>query len=122
MPSLLEIFGEQESYRLPDAIMAALLAGDQEKIAATAELFAENSLRDYFQSDAGDRSKLKQDFTPDCICDLVARLMKPGTVLDMCAGTGSLTEAAIAREIQLVEAQIEREKQAKKWYLAKMFV
>lgn len=31
-------------------------------------------------------------------------------------------QAAIAREIQLVEAQIEREKQAKKWYLAKMFV
>nr|DAP49424.1 MAG TPA: hypothetical protein [Caudoviricetes sp.] len=31
-------------------------------------------------------------------------------------------QTAIAREIQLVEAQIEREKQAKKWYLAKMFV
>ena len=31
-------------------------------------------------------------------------------------------QAAITREIQLVEAQIEREKQAKKWYLAKMFV
>lgn len=31
-------------------------------------------------------------------------------------------QAAIAREIWLVEAQIEREKQAKKWYLAKMFV
>lgn len=98
MPSLLEIFGEQESYRLPDAIMAALLAGDREKLVAVAELFAENSLRDYFQSDAGDRSKLKQDFTPDCICDLVAKLMKPGTVLDMCAGTGSLTEAAVKHE------------------------
>ena len=75
MPSLLEIFGEQESYRLPDAIMAALLAGDREKLADAAELFAENSLRDYFQSDAGDRSKLKQDFTPDCICDLVMALV-----------------------------------------------
>lgn len=31
-------------------------------------------------------------------------------------------QAAITREIQLVEAQIEREKQAKKWYLAKLFV
>ena len=51
-------------------------------------------LRDYYQSDAGDRGKLKQDFTPDCVCEIVSRLMVSGDCLDMCAGTGSLGKAA----------------------------
>ena len=50
-------------------------------------------LRDYYQSEQGDRKSLKQDFTPDCICEIVASLAKDGTCLDMCAGTGALAKA-----------------------------
>ena len=51
-------------------------------------------IRDVFQEEQGDRKTLKQDFTPDCICSLVAKLMKSGNCLDMCSGTGALSKAA----------------------------
>lgn len=88
-----EVFGAKESYQLPGLIMTALLGHDTEKIKAAAGIVSDMS--DYFQSDAGDRKNLKQDFTPDCVCRLVAGLMKPGNFIDMCAGTGGLTQAAI---------------------------
>ena len=93
---LLEIFGVSESYKLPNKIMSLLLSGDA--YGKLREIKAEgiSNLRDYYQSEQGDRKNLKQDFTPDDICNIVSGLMKPGTVLDMCAGTGALSAAAYA--------------------------
>ena len=93
---LLEIFGVSESYKLPDAIMACLLSGDASEKLAEIKAAGISSLRDYYQNEQGDRKNLKQDFTPDDICQIVAGLMRDGNVLDMCAGTGALSSAAYA--------------------------
>lgn len=96
--TLNEIFGAKESYQLPDKIMKALLSEDAETYIKAVRDSGVTDLRDYYQSDAGDRKNLKQDFTPDCICDLVSRLMLPGDCLDMCSGTGSLGKAAFKND------------------------
>lgn len=47
---------------------------------------------DYFQEEQGDRKALKQDFTPQCVADITARLAPEQTrIADICAGTGGLT-------------------------------
>ena len=46
---------------------------------------------DYFQNEQGDREALKQDFTPNCICEIISKLEEPTeTVTDICSGTGGL--------------------------------
>lgn len=94
MKSLMDIFQINEGYKLPEKIMAALLSDEAEFVIREVK---ENGcdIRDEFQQEQGDRKKLKQDFTPDCICNMVAKLMKKGNVLDMCSGTGTLTKAAV---------------------------
>lgn len=93
--SLLSVFRVTESYKLPDKIMEALLSDRAEKIVSQLKSSFSGNIRDTFQEDHGDRKGLKQDFTPDCICRLVARLMIPeGDMLDMCSGTGALSSAA----------------------------
>ncbi len=110
-----EIFGIKESYKLPDKIMElifqdpdylyeSLKSEDMELIFQDPDYLYESLksedmrvdfFRDYFQDEQGDRNALKQDFTPDSICEIVARIVKehghPQTIADMCAGTGSLT-------------------------------
>lgn len=93
--NLLEIFGAKESFELPGLIMRAALSDDFGAALKKIRAAGINDLRDFYQSDAGDRGRLKQDFTPDCVCDLVAKLMKPGEALDMCSGTGALSKAAV---------------------------
>jgi type I restriction enzyme M protein len=102
--TLNEIFGAKESYQLPDKIMHALLSDNAVEYINAVRGSGYTDLRDYYQSDAGDRVKLKQDFTPDCVCEIVSRLMVSGGCLDMCAGTGSLGKAA-ARYGHTVHAQ-----------------
>lgn len=47
---------------------------------------------DYFQVEQGDRNALKQDFTPDCVCQLVSGVTDNfQSIADICAGTGGLT-------------------------------
>lgn len=92
--TLLDIFHVSESYKLPDAIMDALLSDNAESIIRLVKKSTHDDIRDIFQQEQGDRKTLKQDFTPDCICTMVAKMMKPGSVLDMCSGTGTLSKAA----------------------------
>ena len=91
--TLLEIFGVKESYQLPMMIMDKIHNGDITDIVKQMRKNNIMDLRDYYQSEQGDRKSLKQDFTPDCICEIVASLTKEGTCLDMCAGTGALAKA-----------------------------
>lgn len=101
--TLQEIFQVQESYRLPDAIMEVLMSKDAEKYIRAVK---DNKIdiRDTFQEEQGDRNRLKQDFTPNCLCWLVAHLMKKGNYLDMCSGTGALSkEAAKAHGVEVEE-------------------
>ena len=54
--------------------------------------------RDFFQEEQADRKSLKQDYTPDGISELVSRLAPSGNnLLDVCAGTGTLTISYLAR-------------------------
>lgn len=92
--TLLEIYGIKESYRLPDAIMTALMSDEAESMIQKVRAAGILNTRDIFQEEQGDRKTLKQDFTPDCICSIVAKLMKQGDCLDMCSGTGALSKAA----------------------------
>lgn len=68
MLDLLSYFPLTESYKLPDALMCALL--DKEKKSDLLSKFVQDDLDlskdnfvDSFQSEHGDRDKFKQDFT-----------------------------------------------------------
>ena len=93
---LKEIFGVQESYKLPEIIMDTLLSDQAEDIIRKIKN-EDIDIRDTFQEEQGDRKELKQDFTPDCICNLVAKLTEKGSCIDMCSGTGVLSKA-VAKE------------------------
>lgn len=90
--------GIKESYQMPERLME-IITGDHvgeffEEFKKTQPDLSHDVLRDYFQMEHGDRDKMKQDYTPDCVCELVRRLSGDGEdVLDVCAGTGALSIA-----------------------------
>lgn len=94
---LFEAFEAKEVHELPAKMMESLL--DETKRPVILESYCQSFsdlqhdyLRDFFQDRAADRKALKQDYTPDGICQLVAHLVgKPERCLDLCAGTGALT-------------------------------
>lgn len=92
------LIGIKESYEMPEKLME-ILTGENvidfyEKLLNLDLDLSKDILRDYFQAEHGDRGKLKQDYTPDCVCELVRRLSGDGKdVLDVCAGTGALSIA-----------------------------
>lgn len=88
--------GIHESYQMPDALMSALLDPCKrvELLGMIADEIdgATDPLRDYFQENHANRDAMMQDYTPDCLCELVARLAPSAPrMLDLCAGTGALT-------------------------------
>lgn len=93
-----DLIGIKESYEMPDRLMEILtgenVIGFYEKLLTLDIDLSKDVLRDYFQAEHGDRGKLKQDYTPDCVCELVRRLSGDDEdTLDICAGTGALTIA-----------------------------
>ena len=95
--ALERLLGVRESYQLPDALMAALLDDARRsellsEVAESVEDDATDPLRDYFQESHSNRDKMMQDYTPDCLCELVSRIApRSGRTLDLCAGTGALS-------------------------------
>lgn len=93
-----DLIGIKESYEMPEKLMEILTGENvidfyEELLNLDLDL-SKDVLRDYFQAEHGDRGKLKQDYTPDCVCELVRRLSGDGKdVLDVCAGTGALSIA-----------------------------
>lgn len=94
--ALNSFLGIRESYQMPDALMAALL--DSARWMELLGMVADgvdgetDPLRDYFQENHANRAAMMQDYTPDCLCELVSRLAPDATrMLDLCAGTGALT-------------------------------
>lgn len=92
-----EILNIKESYKMPETLQEILL--DQNKKEKIFDEFLEvgepldhDWFTGYFQTEHGDKKRLKQDYTPDCLCELVAKVSElDGTVADICAGTGGLT-------------------------------
>ena len=93
-----DLIGIKESYEMPERLME-ILTGENvidfyEKLLNLDLDLSKDVLREYFQAEHGDRGKLKQDYTPDCVCELVRRLSGDDEdTLDICAGTGALTIA-----------------------------
>lgn len=95
--TLERLLGVNESYQLPDALMAAMLDGGRREallssLVEAGALEATDPLRDYFQENHANRDAMMQDYTPDCLCELVSRLAPNApSMLDLCSGTGALT-------------------------------
>lgn len=91
------LIGIDESYELPDTLMRKLLDPPQRTRMFDAFLdlgldLSHDWFTDYFQEGHADRKTLKQDYTPKCLCDLVARIAgDAGSYGDICAGSGGLT-------------------------------
>ncbi|MEE0005926.1 MAG: N-6 DNA methylase [Ruminococcus sp.] len=95
-----EIFGINESFELPKVLLSKLM-NESEKNKLCDKLlqydfdYKNDCLRDYFQENNTNRNALKQDYTPDCLCTLISRLMpKTKNIIDICSGTGALTVSA----------------------------
>lgn len=99
------LLGITESYKMPEKLLAILLSEKKDEFLKIVEENSEKKVdcfRDYFQSEHGDRDKLKQDYTPDCICELISQLAgNAENVLDLCSGTGALTIGIINKQKKL---------------------
>lgn len=103
---LLTYFNLKESYELPTRLLAAMLDTNERErlcdmiVQEIGSIGTQDFIRDMFQSEQGDRDKLKQDYTPDCICRLfeLLTISIDGNYADICGGTGALTLAAADRE------------------------
>lgn len=94
--AILEICGVKEVFEVPQALMKKLFSPEQSNLLnRIAEIYGDMQLdqfRDFFQEEGADRKKLKQDYTPNGVAELLARVPVSGKSLaDICAGTGSLT-------------------------------
>lgn len=95
--TLERLLSVKESYQLPDALMSALLDNERREsllgeVASSIEDDKTDPLRDYFQEHHSNREAMMQDYTPDCLCDLVGRIApRSERTLDLCSGTGALT-------------------------------
>ena len=94
---MLSVLGVTESYQVPEALLSAMLDNDKrnslcERITNATDDMQHDGMTTYFQDEHGDRNALKQDFTPQAVCDLVAGMVGSAErYLDVCAGTGGLT-------------------------------
>lgn len=103
---LLTYFNLKEGYELPTKLLEALLAPDSHEVLcdaimeSVAQIGTQDFMRDMFQSEHGDRDKLKQDYTPDCICKLFELLTQSieGNCADICGGTGALTLSTLGKD------------------------
>lgn len=94
--AILEICGVKKVFEIPQTLMTKLFSPEQSDLLdRIAAIYGDRQLdqfRDFFQEEGADRKKLKQDYTPDSVAELLARVSRSGKSLaDICAGTGSLT-------------------------------
>lgn len=92
----------REAIDIPRLLLEGLLSDRQDEILKRVdEKYTDKTIdlfRDFFQEEQADRKSLKQDYTPDGISELVSRLAPSGNnLLDVCAGTGTLTISYLVR-------------------------
>nr|WP_231111535.1 N-6 DNA methylase [Heyndrickxia coagulans] len=92
------LFGVDDSWKAPDALMKILFDRERREKMFREFLKIESDLSFdwfymYFQDEAAERTKKKQDFTPASISRLMSELTGKthGTVYDCACGTGGLT-------------------------------
>ena len=85
--------GIEESYQMPERLMKIMDNKKRREELFDAFLSEEQDLSydwftDYYQTEHGDRDKLKQDFTPKCISQIVSGMNgNVDNLADICAGT-----------------------------------
>ena len=96
-----ELFGVEDSYQAPENIMN-ILFNKKEREELFMKLLVANDYNvnfdwffEYFQNEHAERIKKKQDFTPECVADLLSKLVMTNTEADgnyyeCCAGTGGI--------------------------------
>lgn len=96
METIKDILGIKEVYEFREKILDVIFE-DQKKqnyydnILSKGVDLKKDFIRDLFQEEAAARKSFKQDYTPDCLCQLFFKLANfGGCVYDECAGTGSL--------------------------------
>lgn len=92
---LKEYLKVKEDYEVPTALMNTLLS-DSSRVQLFEMFKKENFncdfIRSYFETNQADRKNFMQDFTPDCIGEIVRGIVgKTDSVTDVCSGTGSLS-------------------------------
>lgn len=94
---LLKYFNIRETYQLPDALMNCVLNKDSLQALCKAYKTEHQDLsvdvfRDKFQDEHANRTAFMQDFTPDCIGEILSGICpEADSAADICAGTGGLT-------------------------------
>lgn len=91
------ILGINESYKSPEAMMNKLMVKEDRENMFKEFMKYETDItfdwfHEYFQDDHADRKKLKQDFTPKSISDMLAKMVENegGSSMDITAGTGGM--------------------------------
>ena len=92
----------REAIDIPRLLLEKLLSERQDEILRRVdEEYTDKTIdlfRDFFQEEQADRKSLKQDYTPNEISELVSGLSPSGNnLIDVCAGTGTLTVSYLAR-------------------------
>lgn len=94
---LLKYFNIRETYQLPDALMNCVLNKDSLQALCKAykteyQDLSVDVFRDKFQDEHANRTAFMQDFTPDCIGEILSGICpEADSAADICAGTGGLT-------------------------------
>ena len=98
MIALGNILEVTNSYDVPQALLSALLDANKRadlfnRILSDGPDLGADLFCDFFQEHYSDRKGLKQDFTPQALSDLTQALAGSdgGVVVDVCAGSGSMT-------------------------------
>lgn len=90
-----DLLGIKESYEMPERLLKILLTGAEElfdKFMECSSDLTKDLFNEYFQTEHGDRDKLKQDFTPQSVAHIVSELtINSNNTADICSGTGTLT-------------------------------
>lgn len=97
----LEMFGARDTQELRDKLFETCKSNDELMLANFKELVGDLNidwLQKIFQYYEADRKEKKQDYTPKYLADFCGRLAGDADcIVDMCAGSGSLTIQKWAR-------------------------
>lgn len=97
----MEVLGIKEEYQIKDRLMQILLSEEKntffENLIERGLETSKDAIRDIFESELANRKRLKQDYTPECLCKLISKLCgEQSEILDICSGVGSLSIANIS--------------------------
>ena len=83
--AILDICGVKEVFEVPQVLMKKLFSHEQSDLLdRIAVIYGDRQLdqfRDFFQDEGADRKKLKQDYTPDGVAELLAMVSVSGKSL-----------------------------------------